>query len=102
MTIEEPQILETKESQRDHIVEFFDELDSFSRDDKLIIILDKYDAFRRRSRMTHTQAIEAVRKKIKSNEQFADDPEFEELLNNFSQMILAKAQEEKNIENVLQ
>lgn len=60
---------------------------SFSRDDKLIIILDKYDAARRRSKMTHAQAIEFVRKKIKSNEQFAGDEEFEELVNNLDAMI---------------
>lgn len=66
---------------------YFGDNTSFSRDDKLIIVLDKYDAARRRGKMTHAQAIEFVRKKIKSNEQFAEDKEFEELLNNLGAMI---------------
>ena len=68
---------------------YFGDNISFSRDDKLIIILDKYYAARRRGKMTHVQAIEFIRKKIKSNEQFSDDSEFEELLSNLDAMISA-------------
>ena len=64
---------------------------SFSRDDKLIIILDKYDAARRRGKMNHNQAIEFVRNKINSNEQFTGDTEFNELLNNLDAMISSDA-----------
>ena len=66
---------------------YFGDNVSFSRDDKLIIILDKYDAGRRRGKLTHVQAIELIRNKIKGNEQFAEDEEFEELLDNLDTMI---------------
>lgn len=68
---------------------YFGDNISFSRDDKLIIVLDKYDAARRRGKMTHGEAIEFVRRKIKANEQFSNDAEFEELLNNLNAMISA-------------
>ncbi|OGN03749.1 MAG: hypothetical protein A2655_04340 [Candidatus Yanofskybacteria bacterium RIFCSPHIGHO2_01_FULL_43_42] len=59
----------------------------FDRAEKLIILLDKYDAFRRRGKKEHKEAIELVRNKIRSNPNFAEDGEFEELLNNLDAMI---------------
>lgn len=79
-----PQYIIDKDSR---FTKYFGDNISFSRDDKLIIILDKYDAARRRGKMTHAQAIEFVRNKIKSNEQFSSDSEFEELLDNLDMMI---------------
>lgn len=61
----------------------------FDRAEKLIIILDKYDAFRRRGKKGHKEAIKLVRDKIRSNPNFADDNEFEELLHNLDLMLSA-------------
>lgn len=61
----------------------------FDRAEKLIIILDKYDAFRRRAKKEHEEAIKLVRKIIKLNPNFKNDREFEELLTNLDQMISA-------------
>lgn len=61
----------------------------FDRAEKLIIILDKYDAFRRRAKKKHEEAIKLVRKIIRSNPNFKNDMEFEELLINLDQMISA-------------
>ena len=68
---------------------YFGENVSFSRDDKLVIILDKYDASRRRGGKEHEKAIELVRDKIRSNPNFTEDREFEELVNNLDAMITA-------------
>ena len=62
---------------------------TFDRAEKLIILLDKYDAFRRRGKKEHKEAIELVRDKIRSNPNFTEDREFEELVNNLDAMITA-------------
>ena len=59
----------------------------FDRAEKLIIILDKYDAFRRRGKKENKEAIELARNVVKSNPNFAKDGEFEELLNNLDLMV---------------
>lgn len=64
----------------------------FDRAEKLIIILDKYDAARRRGQMSHDKAVEFVRNKIKTNPNFAEDKEFEGLLINLDAMLSANAQ----------
>jgi len=61
----------------------------FDRAEKLIILLDKYDAFRRRGKKEHKEAIELVRDKIRSNPNFTKDKEFEELLTNLDAMLSA-------------
>lgn len=68
---------------------YFGDNASFDRAEKLIIILDKYDAYRRRSKKDHKEAIELVRKRIESNPSFAGDEEFTSLLNNLDAMISA-------------
>ena len=68
---------------------YFGDNVSFDRAEKLIIILDKYDAFRRRGKKEHKEAIELVRDKIRSNPNFAEDGEFEELLDNLDAMLSA-------------
>jgi len=68
---------------------YFGDNVSFDRAEKLIIILDKYDAFRRRGKKEHKESIELVRNKIKSNHNFAEDREFEELLENLDAMLSA-------------
>src|SRR3989338_7278709 len=66
---------------------YFGDNVSFDRAEKLIILLDKYDAYRRRGKKSHKEAIELVRYKIKSNPNFADDREFEELVDNLDAML---------------
>ncbi len=53
---------------------------SFSRVEKLIILLDQYDAFRRRGRMNNERAIIAVRGYVGRSGKFANDAEFAELI----------------------
>jgi len=71
---------------------YFGENVSFDRAEKLIILLDKYDAFRRRGKKGHKEAIELVREKIRSNSDFAEDTEFEELLDNLDAIIMANGE----------
>ena len=70
---------------------YFGENVAFDRAEKLIIILDKYDAARRRSGKNHKEAIEFVKNRIKSNPNFTEDGEFEKLLDNMDAMISANS-----------
>lgn len=58
----------------------FGENACFDRAEKLVIILDKYDAARRRGRQTHDEAIAWLRERIAKNLRFHDDAEFLTLL----------------------
>jgi hypothetical protein len=49
---------------------------SFDRAEKLIILLDKYDALRRRGGRTHDQAIAWLRERVDSSAAFHGDAEF--------------------------
>jgi hypothetical protein len=53
---------------------------SFDRPEKLVILLDKYDAARRRSRLDHRGAIDWVKRRVESNPDFRDDPELVALI----------------------
>lgn len=53
---------------------------TFGRPEKLVILLDKYDAARRRGRRTHRDAIMWLRRLIESNARFRDDPQFLSLI----------------------
>lgn len=53
---------------------------AFDRPEKLVIILDKYDAARRRGRMDHATAVGWLRRLIANNARFAQDLQFEELI----------------------
>lgn len=53
---------------------------SFDRAEKLVIILDKYDAARRRGHLTHEAAIGWLEDRIAKNERFHDDRELLELV----------------------
>lgn len=52
----------------------------FDRAEKLVILLDKYDAVIRRGRRTHAQAITWLRELLNKHPRFAADPEFSVLL----------------------
>ena len=71
---------------------YFGENVSFDRAEKLIIVLDKYDAFRRRGKKEHKETIGLLKRKIESNPSFFEDKEFKELINNLDSMILADEQ----------
>ncbi len=60
--------------------ESFGDNTDFDRAEKLIVVLDKYDAARRRSGMDHESAVKWLRQLIARNPRFADDVEFTELL----------------------
>jgi hypothetical protein len=49
---------------------------AFDRAEKLIILLDKYDALRRRGRKTHDQAIAWLGERVESHPRFRGDAEF--------------------------
>jgi hypothetical protein len=59
---------------------YFGENASFDRPEKLVILLDKYDAARRRGNRTHEAAIVWLREFIGKNPRFADDRQFAELI----------------------
>jgi hypothetical protein len=48
---------------------------TFDRAEKLIILLDKYDAVRRRGRRTHAEAVTWLRDRVAHSRHFKDDPE---------------------------
>lgn len=53
---------------------------TFDRAEKLVIVLDKYDAVRRRGGRTHEEAIAWLRDRIADNPRFRGDPELETLI----------------------
>lgn len=52
----------------------------FDRVEKLVVILDKYDAFRSRLGLNHKEALDRIREIVKTSERFKDDSEFLELI----------------------
>jgi hypothetical protein len=63
-----------------HFTRSFGDNASFDRAEKLIILLDKYDAVRRRGRRSHHQAIAWLRDRVESNARFRDDAELSMLI----------------------
>jgi hypothetical protein len=53
---------------------------AFDRAEKLVILLDKYDALRRRARMTHDRAIAWLEERVRNKVGFRDDAEFLSLI----------------------
>ncbi|MCA9576856.1 MAG: hypothetical protein R3B40_18375 [Polyangiales bacterium] len=52
----------------------------FDRSEKLVIILDKYDALRRRGRLSHAKAVAWLRERLENNARFRGDRELETLI----------------------
>jgi hypothetical protein len=52
----------------------------FDRGEKLVIVLDKYDALRRRGRLTHAGAVAWLRERVANNARFRGDRELETLI----------------------
>jgi hypothetical protein len=59
---------------------YFGDNERVDRPEKLVILLDKYDAARRRAQRSHTQAIAWLRALVRKNPHFANDPQFFELI----------------------
>jgi hypothetical protein len=64
----------------DRFTRRFGENASFDRAEKLVIVLDKYDAARRRGRLTHEAAIAWIEERIAKSKRFHDDAELKELV----------------------
>jgi hypothetical protein len=52
----------------------------FDRGEKLVIVLDKYDALRRRGRLSHARAVAWLRERVANNDRFRGDRELETLI----------------------
>lgn len=64
----------------DRFTRRFGENAAFDRAEKLVILLDKYDAVRRRGGRSHAEAIAWLRDKLAKSSRFHDDAAFLELL----------------------
>jgi len=66
---------------------YFGKHASFERPEKLVILLDKYDAARRRGHCTHDQAIGFLRDVIARNHRFCGDHGFLELIEDLDEVM---------------
>jgi hypothetical protein len=66
---------------------YFGKHASFERPEKLVILLDKYDAALRRGRRTHDQAIASLREVIARNHRFRGDHGFLELIEDLDEVM---------------
>lgn len=64
----------------DRFTRHFGKNTAFDRAEKLVIVLDKYDAAKRRGGKTHEGAIAWLRERIAKNDRYRDDPELAELV----------------------
>ncbi len=71
----------------DKFKEYFGDNVSFDRPEKLIIILDKYDAFVRRAKMTPEEAIAGVRDRVSKSPNFSDDEDFKTILDDLLKVV---------------
>lgn len=69
----------------------FGENVAFDRAEKLVIVLDKYDAIRRRGRRTHDQAITWLRERVAQNPRFRDDAELATLIGDLDEIAAAES-----------
>jgi hypothetical protein len=66
---------------------YFGENVAFDRAEKMVIMLDKYDAARRRGSMNHEEAVAYLRKHIGNHGSYDDDPEFHRLINDIETVL---------------
>jgi hypothetical protein len=69
-----------------HFTKYFGKHASFERPEKLVILLDKYDAAIRRGRCTHDHAIASLREAIARSHRFCDDHGFLELIEDLDEV----------------
>lgn len=77
----------------DRFTRRFGENATFDRAEKLVIVLDKYDAVTRRGRRTHEEAITWLRDRLARSVRYRDDPEFRELLADIDAVLGANAEQ---------
>lgn len=58
----------------------FGENPCFDRAEKLVIVLDKYDALLRRAKLSHEGAVQWLRARLQKSPRFSEDPEFVALI----------------------
>lgn len=66
----------------------------FDRAEKLVIVLDKYDALRRRGRLSHAEAIAWLIERLAKNERFRGDRELTTLIADINAVAEDEAQEQ--------
>jgi hypothetical protein len=69
-----------------HFTKYFGKHASFERPEKLVILLDKYDAAIRRGRCTHERAIASLREVIARSHRFRGDHGFLELIEDLDEV----------------
>ncbi len=74
-------------SESGHFTKYFGEHASFERPEKLVILLDKYDAARRRGHCTHDRAIAVLREVIAKNHRFCGDRGFLEIIEDLDEVM---------------
>jgi hypothetical protein len=74
-------------AQDGRFTKYFGEHASFARPEKLVILLDKYDAALRRGRCTHDQAIGWLREVVARNHRFCGDHDFLELIRDIDEVM---------------
>jgi hypothetical protein len=70
-----------------HFTKYFGKHASFERPEKLVVLLDKYDAALRRGRCTHDQAIALLREVIGRHHRFCGDHGFLELIEDLAKVL---------------
>src|SRR3989338_459774 len=68
----------------DRFTRYYGENVAFDRAEKMVIMLDKYDAARRRGSKTHEEAIAYLRTHLGNNTHFKDDEEFLKLIDDIA------------------
>jgi hypothetical protein len=63
----------------------------FDRAEKLVILLDKYDALRRRGRHSHERAVVWLQERLRASRRFHDDAEFRWLLSGLDAALAGQA-----------
>jgi hypothetical protein len=66
---------------------YFGENHGFDRPEKLVIVLDKYDAARRRTGSDHAGAVAFLRKLVGAHPRFGRDPDFQRLIDDVEWML---------------
>lgn len=66
---------------------YFEQGAFFARPEKLVVLLDKYDALRRRAKRSHDDAIASLRSLVENHPRFRDDGEFLALIERLDTVI---------------
>jgi hypothetical protein len=70
-----------------HFTRAFGENTTFDRTEKLVILLDKYDAARRRGHLTHARAVAWLRERVRASARFHGDHELSVLISDLDEVV---------------